>query len=71
MIIQQDQTDQVSYLQFPHYLLDVNRSEVHAGVGDVVVDDVLLLGDEGGGGGEEACAGGAGDARGQGDQLRR
>lgn len=54
-------------------LLDVHRSEVHAGVGDVVVDDVLLLADEGGGGGEEpgVVAGGAGDAGGQGDQLRR
>ena len=53
------------------YLLDVHRCEVHAIVGDVVVDDVLLLADEGcgGGGGEEAR--GAGDAGGQGDQLRR
>lgn len=52
-------------------LLDVHRCKVHAIVGDVVVDDVLLLADEGcgGGGGEEAR--GAGDAGGQGDQLRR
>ena len=54
---------------FTAYLLDVHRCEVHAIVGDVVVDDVLLLADEGCGGGEEAR--GAGDAGGQGDQLRR